>query len=107
MLRGDLGSFEQVEFDVLAGDALLWLAYRKPVIEAAAVTQITQGDSGKVCTIVACGGSQRVRWLDLIGGIENYARQQDCRKTRIIGRKGWQRVLKKYSATKVLLERTL
>jgi hypothetical protein len=107
MKRGDMGLFGPVEMDVLAGRALLWIATDGTAIEAAAVTQLERTETRKVCTIVACGGAHMRQWLHLIEGIEKFARAEGCNATRIIGRKGWQRMLKDYRATRVILEKAL
>ncbi len=107
MERGDLGTFDRVEDDVLNGHALLWLALVWPDIEGVAVTQIGRTEKSKVCTIIACGGRHMSRWLSAIAPIEQYAREQGCDVVRILGRKGWLRALKDYRAPKVVLEKKL
>jgi hypothetical protein len=107
MRRGDLGRFDDLENDVLSGGALLWLAYSQPIIEAAAVTQIILTEKSKVCMLQACGGSCLERWIGLIDPIEKYAKQQGCQCVRLMGRKGWSRVLENYRETKIVLERRL
>ena len=107
MERGDLGTFDEIEDDVMAGHALLWLVWSAPEIKGAAVTQIVATQISRVCVIVACGGENMRLWLPLIGKIENYARDEGCDAVRILGRKGWMRVLKDYSAPAVILERRL
>lgn len=107
MERGDLGRFDDLERDVLSGDALLWLAYSGQHIEAAAVTQIYLTERSKVCGLRACGGDNYKRWIGLIEPIEQYATEQGCDCVRIMGRKGWSRVLRNYRETKVVLERLL
>jgi hypothetical protein len=61
----------------------------------------------KVCVIIACGGIDMPRWLPLIEGIEKYARAEGCAAVRIVGRKGWARVLPDYRVHRVVLERKL
>ena len=107
MQRGGLGSFNVLMADVLSGRALLWVAAQDDEIVTAAVTQIGIGVGGKVCEIVACGGIDTLHHLHLLGEIEDYARNEDCRATRIIGRKGWIRMLPDYRATRVVLEKEL
>jgi hypothetical protein len=132
MQRGDLSSFAAVEARVLSGNALLWLAITHhtrvegrpssrpmdglerpgdkgtgPQVSAAAVTELHQTEWRKVCVIVACGGSNMSRWLDLIGPIEEFARAEKCSAMRIMGRKGWARVLPTYRPKRVVLEKKL
>jgi hypothetical protein len=112
MKRGGIGAFAPVEESVLAGRALVWLATEDAKIHAAAVTQLAQTEWRKVCEIVACGGNNRARWLHLIERIENFARAEGCAATRIIGRKGWARVLgrgrtRPYRITRIVLEKEL
>jgi hypothetical protein len=96
-------SFEALENDVLGGRGLLWLAYDGEVVHAAAVTQLVGG----ICEIVACGGSNLPEVLPLIEDLESFARDEKCTGMRIIGRKGWLRVLKDYKTKAVILERPL
>jgi hypothetical protein len=98
----ELSSFEETEKQVLSGDQLLWLAISDH-IEAAATTHL----SNNVCTIVACSGHNRERWLPLFSRIETYAKNEGCRCIRIYGRKGWERVLDGYRVEHVILEKAL
>ena len=100
--RTDLSAFEDVEKDVLAGDQLLWLAISDHV-EAAATTHLARN----VCTLVACSGHQRERWLPLFARIEKYAKDEGCKAMRIYGRPGWERVLDGYRREYVILEKAL
>ena len=106
MERGDLGTFKSVEDDVRDGLALLWLMVGDG-IKGAGVTQIALTEKSKVCTIIACGGDDMRSWLPVIKTIENYARDEGCDAVRILGRKGWARVLKNYTTPAVILERRL
>lgn len=92
-----------VEADILAGRSLLWLAYDGLIVHAAAVTEL----SGGVCTIVACGGENLSQFLPLINDLEQFARDEKCKAVRIVGRRGWIRVLKNYRQKAVVIERPL
>lgn len=109
--RTDLCNFGDVEREVLGGNQQLWLAWNGTVIEAAAVTQLVVISGRKICIIVAAGAApdnhNRERWLPLIAGIEQFARNEGCAATRIIGRKGWQRILADYHAHYVVMDRKL
>ena len=122
MKRGDLSSFGPVEDSVLRGDALLWLALTYEDgdgvrIDAAAVTELHRTEWRKVCVVVACGAtsgrfaaspaSDGRRWIGLLEGIEGFARAEGCSATRIIGRKGWARVLTSYQTKRIVLEKEL
>jgi hypothetical protein len=47
------------------------------------------------------------RWIGLIGKIEEFARAEGCSSTRIMGRKGWARVLTSYRTKRIVLEKEL
>lgn len=100
--RTGLSEFEDIEKQVLAGEQLLWLAWSEQ-IEAAATTHLSRN----VCTLTACSGHQRERWLSLFGAIEQYAKNEGAKIMRIYGRKGWQRVLDGYHVEHVILEKDL
>ena len=103
-------------------------------VQAAAVTELHRTEWRKVCVIVACGapsgrsrGSGRLRpssraaasraaasptvdmrrWIGLIEKIEEFARAEGCSATRIMGRKGWARVLTSYQTKRIVLEKDL
>jgi len=107
MARGRMGRFADVERDVLAADAYLWLAIEQGGVLAAAVTQVTQQDDHRLCTIVACGGRDFARWGGLIAGLENYARAERCARVEIAGRPGWLRRLPGYRLAKIVLRKEL
>jgi hypothetical protein len=100
--RTDLSDFADIEKDVLAGDQLLWLAISDRV-EAAATTHLSRN----ICTLTACSGHQRERWLPLFARIEKYAKDEGCKAMRIYGRRGWERVLDGYRVEHVILEKAL
>lgn len=91
---------------LLNGRFLLWVAVGER-LEAVAVTEVAETTVGKVCVVVACGGSKLKRWIGLLNGIEQYAQAEGCERMRIYGRKGWVRVLPAYKAKRVILEKEL
>ncbi len=105
--RGNFGAYQPVENNVLAGRSLLWVAVIDGRMRAAAVTSICQTEWRRVCEIIACGGKGMSEWISLIEGLEKYARKEQCSAIRIIGRVGWQRVLKDYKPRRVILEKDL
>jgi hypothetical protein len=107
MARGRMGRFADVERDVLAANAYLWLAIAQGAVLAAAVTQVTRDDDHRVCTIVACGGRDWARWGGLIEGLEAYARAESCARIEIAGRPGWLRRLPGYRLAKIVIRKEL
>lgn len=105
--RTELNSFDEIERAVLNGKQLLWLAWNGHSIDAAACTELARVGHKTICTLTACAGYQRDRWLPLFEQIEQYARNEGAATMRIIGRKGWQRVLDGYHVEHVILEKTL
>ena len=103
----ELNDFSDIETDVLYGDQLLWLAYENKSIEAAATTQIIKVRNQKVLILTACAGHDRGRWLPLFEKIEQFGRDEGCKRCRIYGRKGWERVLNGYRVEHVILEKVL
>ena len=91
---------EEVECLLATGLMLLWLVMDGIEIVSAGVTQLSDG----VCTLVAHGGRREDHLMETI---ENYARDEGCKKVRVIGREGWKRVLKEYRQPYIVLERTL
>jgi hypothetical protein len=100
--RTGLSDFGDIEADVIEGEQLLWLAFSDH-IEAAATTHLSRG----VCTLTACSGHERERWLPLFAKIEDYARNEGAKTMRIFGRRGWERVLDGYRVEYVILEKGL
>ena len=119
MRKGRLTNYVDVERDVLAGGALVWIAWNGENIKAAAVTEIASANGERFCTIVACGAQTSLRslrkldcddrrqWLPLIAGLESYARAEGCAAMRIYGRRGWLKLLRDYRTSRVLLEKEL
>ena len=105
--RTKLNAFADIEADILCGRSLLWMAWNGRTVESAAATILINSEIGKVCIITVCGGSDMKRWLPLIDQIEAYARREDCKRTRIYGRKGWLRVLDGYEENHIIMDKDL
>ena len=107
VLRTDLSHTADVEYDVLEGNGLLWLATNGTAIEAAAATLLVKTDRHLVCIITALGGENMRHWLPLLEQIEAWAKAEGAALVRIFGRPGWVRMLKDYRVKNVVLERVL
>ena len=90
--RTGLSEFADIERDVLAGDQLLWLAISDRV-EMATTTHLVKTRDRVVCIITACSSYQRDHWLNVLGLIEKYAKDEGAACVRLYGRKGWERAL--------------
>jgi hypothetical protein len=108
-LRGELA--ERHLFDAVLEDrAQLWIAYdddgtsREPV--AAAVTWITEHPTGlRTFDIGPVGGMRKDRWLPMESEFIAYARQQHCARIKsVAARPGWERELRHWRKTGVVLE---
>jgi len=107
-VKTNMGSLSELDTDVLSGRALLWIVHSDGHgIEAATVTRLDLTEHSKVCTILACGGVKRSRWLHLLEEIEAYAKAEGCGSTRLYGRKGWKRALPDYREIGIVMERKL
>jgi len=107
-VKTDMGRLSELDTDVLSGRALLWVAHSDGHgIEAATVTRLDLTERSKVCTILACGGKGRSRWLHLLSGIEAYAKAEGCDGVRLYGRRGWKRALPDYREIGIVMERKL
>ena len=107
MRKGRISELADVERGVRAGTLLLWVAADARAIWAAAVTEIHSVSGERFCTIVACGGRERARWLPLKAELETFAKAEGCAAIRIHGRRGWARELPDYRLTRILLEKEL
>ena len=105
--RTRLSAWGPIAADILFGKSLVWLCREGEKILCAGITSLQKTDSGWVCVIVACGGTDMRRWLPLLAKIEAYAKLENCRCVRIFGRKGWRRVLHDYSVENIVLEKEL
>jgi hypothetical protein len=107
MERGGMGRFEDVEKDVLAGNAYLWLAIESGSVLATAVTKVTTEPDHRLCTLVACSGQDWEHWGHLIADLENYAKAEGCQRMEICGRPGWIKRLPDYRTVKVVIRKEL
>jgi hypothetical protein len=104
--RTELSDFDLMERSILAGEQLIWLAWDDE-IAAVAVTHKSSVGTKTICTLTACHGYQRDKWLPLFEQIEQYARNEGCSAMRLYGRKGWERVLHGYNVKNVVMEKAL
>lgn len=78
-------------------------------MRALAITEIVPYPRITVCKLLACTGEDAHRWVDLLAGIEAWAKERGCGVLEPICRPGWERHLKPmgYVKTHVVLEKRL
>lgn len=102
-------TLEDIQSDLLCGDALLWIVWEKPPgrLLAAATTKLFTTSRGKICVITSCAGRDLDKWKQFIRQIEQYAIDEGCGLFRMYGRPGWKRVFEDYSEPYVTIEKAL
>lgn len=81
--------------DLRAREMQLWVVWG--TMEAptcALVTEVYETAAGRTCAIPIVGGDLALECLDLLGVIEQWAKNQGCVRLRGEGRKGWERALR-------------
>jgi hypothetical protein len=88
--------------DLLAQRTQLWAVYEdgKPV--AAIVTKIIPAEPEKKCLLWLIGGCRAAEWLpDFMPKCEAWARSLGCVAIWASGRKGWDRLIRKWGAQNI------
>ena len=88
---------DQIKESIKNGVVLLLVVYKDGKIIASCTIEKRTFDSGKVVVhISTLGGSEMELWADKMDkAIESVALEQGCNELYIIGRKGWDKYLKK------------
>ena len=100
---------EDVLAGVESGHMQMWLAWEEEEKKAlaVAVTQLVTYPTGqKWADILITTGENRKAWKHLLGGLEDWAKTEDCAGFQIMARTGWARELKDYKKSHVFLEKT-
>lgn len=101
-------TLDSVKADLDSGDKRLWLVFRGRDVVAACVTANTDFPAARVCTILACGGTDADTWVaQVLQGIEAAAISEGCTQVEIIGRPGWHRKCPNYELAGVWLVKEL
>jgi hypothetical protein len=90
------------------GDAQLWCIVRDRKPLAIAITVIELGDIKKACTIWLCAGEDVEALTRMLHGhIEPWAVSLGCGCIKIVGRKGWRKLLPDFKTRYLILEKPL
>ena len=89
------------------GEWILWIVWDGSV-RAIVGTELYRDVSGlKCCMIRFATGRQAATWTHLLAEIEDWARENGCRRLDMLARKGWAKHLPEYRMSHVFLEKDL
>lgn len=88
-------TWSDVYSSILSGDAQLWTGKKSAI-----VTYISDFPKGKTLCVFLGGGELEEIKYELLPTIEEWARLEGCTQAEIVGRHGWERVLKDYKNSK-------
>lgn len=93
----DRWTLDSIKADLDSGDKRLWVVFRGKEMISAYVTVNTDFPEARVCTILACGGTDAASWVEqVLTGVESAAIAEGCTQVEIIGRPGWRRLCAGY-----------
>lgn len=113
LLTGGDETLTSVRNALRDGDRQLWMAFDAPDMVRALMAVTTRlvafGSGRRKCEIAHIGGDDIARWLGFLPVIEGWARGQGCCGMRLIGRRGWVKVLAQYdyADSAVVVEKAL
>lgn len=99
-------SVEDVLLLIESKKAQLFIS-RDDEILCAAVTTIENSPSRKWLRVMWAGGKDMEKWLHFLPSVEQWAKSIGCEKVVIIGRLGWEKKLKDYRKSSVILEKVI
>lgn len=86
--------------DILTGAQVLWCAFdpdNKNKIVGIVITQVLDYKRKRALEIVFCSGSDFLGWSDpMFEMVHRYAGDMNCSLIEFTGRRGWDRVLRRY-----------
>lgn len=100
-------TIEVTEADVLSGVAFLWVAWDGWQIVAAVTTALDKTPRHKMCVVTSAGGVGARLADQFMPMIEQYARAEACDLVRVMGRKGWAKILNGYEQPWIVLDKRL
>jgi hypothetical protein len=105
---GEGKTIDEVLTRIFRKEAQLWIAATPTELQAACVTEIKIKPHSKVCNVWLCGGKGVNNWVHFLDTIEEWAKEQGCEALTIDhARLGWQRLLKRFKAKSIALERKI
>ncbi len=77
-------------------DMQLWVAYNNSGLKACCVTQIIPYPQKKVMFLVFSAGIDSENWLHFTETLNEFAKEQGCTSSEILGRRGWKKKMKQF-----------
>ena len=96
-----------VRAEIEADNWQLWVAVSGAGVEAVCCTRLQQFPETRVMFINLVAGHGRESWIGHLDTLEDWARAEGCSVVATLTRPGWERVLKDYTRTRVMLEKEL
>lgn len=100
-------SAEDIRAAIVSREMQAWVAWNGRGLRAFAVTQIVDYPGMRAARILLATGEDREDWLPHLATIEAWAKADRCKVIEAFARPGWERVLKDYAKTHVILEKRL
>ena len=85
----------------------LWLAWSDEKIYGVAITQMTNYPQYRSLLVLLLSGEDKELWLDRIGIMEDFARENGCKRIEAVTRKGMQKMLPDWKWTNIILRKEL
>jgi len=101
----DKYSLEDIREGIEGKEMQLFIVVKEDIL-ATVVTSIYEYPNSKVMTVVLTGGEKMDKWIHLIEQLERWAKDEGCDYMEILGRPGWERVLK-WEKKAVLLKKNI
>ncbi len=93
----------EVFLELQSGVMQLWVAKDGEKIIAAMTTKLVVYPAGKILMIMHMGGKWDASFKHYLPRLKQFGKAHECKALRIIGRKGWERVLKEHLTAKAVL----
>jgi hypothetical protein len=98
---------ESIYERLTSAGAQMWLGLDGERIKALLLSEILIYPERKVCYLFLCTGQEFENWLRFLDNIEKWAKEVGCSSMELKARGGWEKVLKNYKRTHVVLEKEL
>ncbi len=88
----------------------LWISWntKTNIVEAAIITEIIEYPQLRSCRYFLAGGTNMKVWFNpMKEQIEQWAKQNNCQRIELVGRKGWVKWLKDYKQKHIILMKEL